>query len=126
MAALHDATATSELDAALQTHECLIADFYTPSCVICKKIEPMLAALEKSLQGRLRAVKIDAEANPELAAGYQVRGVPTLLLFQGGRLVERKSGFMTTTMLRQWLEPYIPGEAATPARNQSDNGNTSS
>ncbi|NIR29355.1 MAG: thioredoxin family protein [Gammaproteobacteria bacterium] len=109
MTELQDDIATAQFDAALEAHESLIADFYTPSCVICKKIEPMLGALEKSLQGRLHAVKIDAEANPELAAKYQVRGVPTLILFRGGRLVDRKSGFMTATMLRQWVEPHVGG-----------------
>lgn len=105
---LQDATSDRDFEAALQAHDTLLVDFYTPACVICRKIEPMLGALESDFPGSLGVVKINAEENPELAARYAVRGVPTVVLLQGSDdVVDRKSGFMTTSMLREWVRPHV-------------------
>ena len=109
MLKLPDATETEAFRAAIESADAVIADFYTPSCVICKKVEPMLAALEHNLEGRLRAFKVDAEANPEIADTYGVRGVPTMILFKGGEVKDRKGGFLTMKMLRDWVEPHVQG-----------------
>jgi len=107
MSTVQDASSDQDFSAALSAHETLVADFYTPSCVLCKKIEPMLGALEKSLEGQLGVVKVNAEENPELAARYAVRGVPTLVLLQGSEVLDRKSGFMTASMLKEWVRPHL-------------------
>ena len=82
-----------------------IADFFTKSCVLCRKVEPMLAAVDGA--GGTAAFGIDAEENRELAAEYDVRGVPTLLLFHRGELIDRKVGFVTAKELRTWVAPYL-------------------
>jgi thioredoxin-like negative regulator of GroEL len=107
MSTLDDASSDRDFDAALAGHDAVIADFYTPSCTLCSKIEPMLGALERSFLGRLRVVKINAEANPALAARYAVRGVPTLVLLRDAEVVDRKTGFMTASMLREWVGPHL-------------------
>ena len=109
MLKLPDATASNDFNAALDAAEAVIADFYTPSCVICRKVEPMLAALEQSLDGRLKAVKVNAEGNPGIAEKYGVQGVPTMILFHKGEMKDRKGGFMTAKMLRDWVEPHLAG-----------------
>ena len=45
--------------------------------------------------------------NPDLAAEYEVRGVPSLLLFHRGKLIDRKVGFVTAKELREWVAPYL-------------------
>ena len=107
MSTVEDASSDTEFDAALASNGALIADFYTPSCTLCRKIEPMLGALENSMEGQLRVVKVNAEANPELAARYAVRGVPTLVLLRDAEVVDRKSGFMTASMLKEWVRPHL-------------------
>lgn len=107
MSSLHDATDTDAFEHALGEAEMLIADIYTPSCVLCRKVEPMVAAAENSFAGRVRAVKVDAEANAALAAKYDVRGVPTLLLFKHGELADRKTGFVTAGALREWIKSKL-------------------
>jgi thioredoxin 1 len=107
MAKLPDVTEIDVFDAALRLADAVIADFYTSSCVICRKVEPMLAAVEQGYQGRLKAFKVNAEGNPEIAVKYGVRGVPTMILFKDGEMKERKGGFMTAKMLREWIEPYL-------------------
>lgn len=112
MAKLADATGSDDFAAALGAAETVVADFYTPSCVLCRKIEPMLAAVEQGYAGRMRAFKVDAEGNPEIAGRYAVRGVPTVILFQGGEAKDRRSGFMTAQKLREWIGPYLDAGSA--------------
>ena len=107
MARLKDATRTGEFEAARDAGGTVVADFYTRACVLCRKVEPMLAAAANGAGGALAAFRIDAEGNPELAAAYEVRGVPTLLLFHGGMLIDRKVGFVTAKELREWVAPYL-------------------
>lgn len=107
MASFAEATETSFPDFVLQGPEPVIADFYTPDCISCRKLEAMLAALEKRLQGQIRVIKVNAAETPNLASRYEVRGVPTLLLFKEGGLLDRRSGFLTASNLMEWVEPYL-------------------
>ena len=107
MAGLKDATHTGEFESARDAGGAVIADFFTRACVLCRKVEPMLAAAANGAGGRLAAFRIDAEENPDLAVEYEVRGVPSLLLFHSGELVDRKVGFVTAKELREWVAPYL-------------------
>ncbi len=107
MARLTDATHTGEFESARDAGLTVIADFFTRSCVSCRKVEPMLAAVANREGDALAAFRIDAEENRELAVEYDVRGVPTLLLFHRGELMGRKVGFVTAKALRAWVAPYL-------------------
>jgi thioredoxin 1 len=100
LATLSELTSTERVDAALAAPGLLVLDVYTQSCVICRRIEPMVAAV---VGGAVRAHKLDAERHAEFAAKYDIRGVPTLLLFRDGRLVDHRSGFSTASALRDWI-----------------------
>lgn len=102
MALLADIRTQDELDVFLDAPELTILDVYTQDCVICRKIEPMIAAVVQTSRG-VQARKLDAAALPRFAERYEVRGVPTLLLFRNGRAIDRKSGFFTATELREWV-----------------------
>ena len=108
MAALREAKDIGSFDMALKQSMPIVVEFYTPSCVFCKKVEPMLAAVGEELKGRLATIKVDAAAQLELAAKYDVRGVPTLIVFKEGKVMDRKTGFMTAAMLRDWVRPHLP------------------
>lgn len=112
MSAFPDVTETAAFDAAIAGDIPVIVKFQSEACVICRKVEPMLAATAKRLDGALTVVDADAEKNPALAARFHIRGLPTLILFKGGDEIDRRSGFQTATMLRDWVAPHI-GEAGT-------------
>jgi thioredoxin-like negative regulator of GroEL len=103
LATLSDLTSAEAIDAALAARGLLVLDVYTPSCVICRRMEPMVAAVAVTSAGAVRAHKLDAERHAEFAARYEIRGVPTLLLFRDGRLIDRRSGFSTASALRNWI-----------------------
>jgi thioredoxin-like negative regulator of GroEL len=63
----------------------------------------MVAAVAIASGGAVRAHKLDAQRHAEFAAKYDIRGVPTLLLFRDGRLVDHRSGFLTASALRDWI-----------------------
>lgn len=107
MSGLHDASGQAHFDALLSGARVVVVDFYTPSCVLCKKVEPMLVAAGEKLGDGVAIVKVDAEANLPIAANYDVQGVPTLLLLRDGAVQDRKTGFMTASMLRSWIAPHL-------------------
>ena len=104
MATLSELTSAERVDAALAAPGLLVLEIYTQSCVICRRIEPMVAAVAVASGGAVRAHKLDAERHAEFAAKYNIRGVPTLLLF-------RRSGFSTASALRDWIGAKARDEA---------------
>lgn len=106
MASLEDATHGPAFAAARDGGGPVIVDFFTKSCILCKRVEPMIAAVAAESDA-VTAFKIDAEENVEIAARYEIRGVPSVLLFHGGELVDRKVGFVTAGELRKWVAPYL-------------------
>lgn len=105
------ATAADRAAKVLEGPGAVIVDFFTPHCVPCRKLEPMLQAVAQGLSAGLRVVKVDASVSTDLAQEYRVRGVPCLLLFKDGSLLDRKSGFVAATQLREWVRPYVKGGA---------------
>jgi thioredoxin 2 len=111
VATLSDLSSQETLDAALAAPGLLVLDIYTQACVICRRLEPMVAAVAEGSGGALRAHKVDAERLLDFAVKYNIHGVPTLLLFRDGKLIDRRSGFVTAAALREWV-----GAAAPPAK----------
>lgn len=103
MATLSDLNSAEGVDAALAAPGLLMLDVYTQSCVICRRLEPMVAAVAVASGGAVRVHKLDAERHSEFAIKHDIRGVPTLLLFRDGHLIDRRSGFSTASALRDWI-----------------------
>ena len=107
MSGLEMATDTATFDRAVGGGDMVIAKFQTKACVICRRIEPGLKNLLERSAGSLRMVDVDAEENAALARRFDVRGVPTLILFKDGSELTRCNGFQSAGMLNEWIAPHI-------------------
>ena len=70
----------------------VLVDFYTDWCGPCKMMNPILKELKKEMGDRINVIKVDAEKNADAAIKYNVRGVPTLILFRKGQILWQESG----------------------------------
>lgn len=88
----------------LQANLPVVVDFYAEWCGPCKALAPLLEQLAGAFEGRMRFVKVNVDNAPQLAARYQVTGVPTLALFRGGQRLDALVGLVSPKALKSWLE----------------------
>lgn len=79
----------------IQKDQPVLVDFFATWCGPCQMLAPILKQVKESLGERITIIKIDVDKNQAIAAQYQVRGVPTLLLFQNGKQLWRQSGVVS-------------------------------
>lgn len=79
----------------IQKDEPVLVDFFATWCGPCQMLAPILKQVKESLGERITIIKIDVDKNQAIAAQYQVRGVPTMLLFQNGKQLWRQSGVVS-------------------------------
>ncbi len=85
----------------------VLVDFFAEWCGPCKMMQPILEDTAKQLEGKVKILKVDVDRNPLAASRFQVRGVPTLILFSKGEVVWRQSGVVPTHQLVQIIENTV-------------------
>lgn len=85
----------------------VLVDFWAEWCGPCKQLSPIVDELANDLGDKLKVVKVNIEDAPEAPSKYGVRGVPTLMIFKGGELVDTKVGGMPKSQLAEWVEGAV-------------------
>jgi len=87
--------------------EITIVDFFANWCGPCRKLSPILEEIEAELGDRVKFTKINTDENLDTAREYQVSGLPTLLLFKDGQVVERMVGLMPKSSIITNIERHL-------------------
>jgi thioredoxin 1 len=87
----------------LDSAEPVVVDFWAEWCGPCKMIAPALEEISAQYAGKVKIAKLNIDENPELAAQYGVRSIPTLMLFKDGAVADTKVGAAPKTALASWI-----------------------
>jgi len=88
----------------LESSTAVLVDFWAPWCGPCRQLSPIIDEVAKELAGKIEVVKCNVDENPEVPSKFMVRGIPTLMIFKGGKLVDTKVGSLPKAALLEWVK----------------------
>ena len=90
----------------LKSEKTVLVDFWAEWCGPCKQISPILEEIANEKEN-LNVLKLNIDENPTTPQKYNVRGIPTLMLFKDGKLIDTKIGSLPKSSLEDWINSYL-------------------
>ena len=90
----------------------VLLDLWAPWCGPCRQVSPALEQLAGKFAGRIKLVKVNVDESPRTAMRFDVKGIPTLMIFKGDRILSRQTGAAPEPRLREWLESVLVKSSA--------------
>lgn len=103
---IHVSDASFEADV-LKAAGPVLVDFWAEWCGPCRRLAPTVDELATDYDGRVVVGKLNVDDNPNVASRYSIRGIPTLLLFKGGEIVEQVVGLADKSALKKLLDKHV-------------------
>ncbi|MCH9852197.1 MAG: thioredoxin [Alphaproteobacteria bacterium] len=100
-------TASDFDDVVLKSDKMVLVDFWAEWCQPCKALSPILEQIANEMNDKIVIAKLDVEADTDLAQKYQIRSLPSLLLFRDGNVIATSAGAQPKVQLQQWIESNL-------------------
>src|SRR4029079_3772100 len=91
----------------LQSDKPVLVDFWATWCAPCRMLEPTVAAVAQQYSASARVVKVNVDDNPSISQRYGIKGIPTLILFKGGKEEERVVGATSKEAISRLIERHV-------------------
>mgnify|MGYP003571996521 CR=1 FL=1 len=102
----------------LESEQPIVVDVWAPWCGPCRAMAPNFEAAAKRYAGKARFLKLNSDENRETVSRYKIMGIPTVLYFSHGLLVDRKSGLQSAEAIEKRVEPLLGMDAETAEANE--------
>jgi thioredoxin 1 len=104
---VHDINDSSFDTEVLKSGQLTLVDFWAEWCGPCKALTPTITALADQFAGKLKVVKVNVDENPNTPSQYRIRGIPTLLFFKGGQMVDQLVGNHPKDTIAETIQRHL-------------------
>ena len=85
----------------------VLVDFWAEWCGPCRMLGPIIDQISSEYAGKIKVMKMNVDENPKIPSGFGIRGIPTMMLFKNGELVDTKVGVLQKDALSAWLDQSV-------------------